>query len=261
MNPKPNQDLKAEFHRCFKGIATHKHRYDVFRDFIVMAACSLHNSIHKEPGREEEYLKIINSYEKADRGAFAKLLALLVEMLEPKPCDVLGPLYMEMEVASKDQGQYFTPPEVSEVMAQVNMHDIFEGWDRDFITMSEPACGAGGMVLAVAHLMIKHNIPPHTSLWVQAIDVDRLAALMCYVQLSLWHIPAEIVVGNTLTLEVREVWRTPAHNLGFWDAKLANRSGETKGADTGNTAPAVRSPLLAGNDQDAPKLTQLGFDF
>ncbi len=37
-------------------------------------------------------------------------------------------------------------------------------------------------------------------------DIDRLTALMAYVQLSLWNVPAEIVVGNTLSLEVREVW-------------------------------------------------------
>jgi len=54
-------------------------------------------------------------------------------------------------------------------------------------------------------------------MWVQAWDIDRTAALMCYLQLSLWHIPAEIIVGNTLSLEVREVFYTPAHYMGNWD--------------------------------------------
>jgi hypothetical protein len=63
-----------------------------------------------------------------------------------------------------------------------------------------------------------HNPAEH--LWVQAIDVDRLAGLMCYVQLSLWHVPAEVIVGNTLSLKVREVWHTPAHILGSWSYKL-----------------------------------------
>lgn len=45
---------------------------------------------------------------------------------------------------------------------------------------------------------------------VLAVDVDRTAALMAYIQLSLWNVPATVVVGNSLTLEEREVWLTPA---------------------------------------------------
>jgi hypothetical protein len=43
--------------------------------------------------------------------------------------------------------------------------------------------------------------------------VDRIAALMCYIQLPLWNIPAQVYVGNTLTLEFRERFFTPAHYL------------------------------------------------
>ena len=43
---------------------------------------------------------------------------------------------------------------------------------------------------------------------------------MAYIQLSLWNIPAEVIVGNTLTMELREYWRTPAHYLYDWDARL-----------------------------------------
>jgi hypothetical protein len=43
---------------------------------------------------------------------------------------------------------------------------------------------------------------------------------MCYVQLSLWHEPAEVLVGDTLRWDIREVWRTPSHHLGFWSSKI-----------------------------------------
>ena len=91
---------------------------------------------------------------------------------------------------------------------------------QPFITMQEPACGAGGMVLALVKTLIDAGHNPADALWVQCIDIDRTAALMCFVQLTLWHVPAEVVVGNTLTLEMREVWHTPAHHLGFWTNKL-----------------------------------------
>lgn len=52
------------------------------------------------------------------------------------------------------------------------------------------------------------------------VDVDQTAAYMAYIQLTLLHIPATVVVGNSLTLEVRETYYTPAHILGFWGSKL-----------------------------------------
>ena len=91
---------------------------------------------------------------------------------------------------------------------------------QPFITLSEPTCGADGMVLAFVKVMLSQGHNPARKLWVQCVDIDRLAALMCYVQLSLWHVPAQVVVGNSLTLETREVFYTPAHYMGAWDIRL-----------------------------------------
>ena len=56
--------------------------------------------------------------------------------------------------------------------------------------------------------------------------IERLAALMCYVQLSLWNVPAQVVVGNSLTFETREVFYTPAHYMGAWDMRLNLKKSE-----------------------------------
>ena len=79
------------------------------------------------------------------------------------------------------------------------------------------------MILAFAKVMIdaKHN--PAERLWVQCQDIDRTAALMCYLQLSLWNIPGVVVVGNTLSMETRGCFYTPAHYFGRWDDRLAVR--------------------------------------
>jgi hypothetical protein len=209
---------KTAFEKLFRRMAPERHRYEVFRDFVTLSACALHNGFWKEPKREAEYMTIIAQYKPADQKVFPELFAHLVAMLEPEPRDMLGPLYMEMEVASRDQGQFFTPPEISEMMARIQGVDKLLADGRPFITLSEPACGAGGMVLAVVKTLIGAGYNPAHALWVQGWDIDRLAALMAYVQLSLWNVPAEIVVGNTLSLEI---WHTPAHHLGFWSSKLA----------------------------------------
>jgi len=46
---------------------------------------------------------------------------------------------------------------------------------------------------------------------------------MAYVQLSLLGIPAVVVHGNALSLDVWGVWYTPAHVLVGWGELLCNR--------------------------------------
>ncbi len=215
-----NLPEKAEFIKIFNGIARHKHRYSVFSDFVIMSAISLHNAVNKIDSLEKEYLEIITQYSKEERLEFPKLLACLVELLEAKPVDVLGALYMELELGNKNTGQFFTPSSISEMMAQISYDTQLQELDKPFVTLSEPACGAGGMVLAFANVMISYKHNPAEKLWVQCIDIDRVAALMCYLQLSLWNIPAQVIVGNSLSLELREQYFTPAHYVYGWDTKL-----------------------------------------
>ncbi|POZ49786.1 SAM-dependent DNA methyltransferase [Methylovulum psychrotolerans] len=109
-------------------------------------------------------------------------------------------------------------------MSKLVYGDVLENMTQPFITLSEPACGAGGMVLAFVNEMLKKSMNPAEKLFVQCIDIDRLAGFMCYLQLSLWHIPAEVIIGNTLTLNFREVYYTPAYHLMGWNNRLRTRS-------------------------------------
>lgn len=226
MTGKSYEEARKEFLVTFRGVALYKHRYDVFRDFVTMTAISLRNAVVMDEALEQEYLNLIGAYQKEDQQQFPKLLGLLVELLEHGPLDILGGLFETLELTSKDKGQFFTPNPISQLMSNILGCDELKHLDKPFITLSEPACGAGGMVLAFVNQMLAAGHNPADRLWVQCTDVDRLAALMCYVQLSLWHIPAEIIVGNTLSLEVRERWFTPAHILGNWSYKLRRRAEE-----------------------------------
>ena len=254
------QEARAAFIRTFQDTARHQHRYEVWRDFVIMAACALHNGLYKEETREAEYLEIIYRYEKADQERFPLLLAHLIELLQEAPKDTLGPLYMELEIGSKDRGQFFTPPELSEAMARMTFGaelSALEG--KPFITVQEPACGAGGMVLALVKVLIEAGHNPADKLFVHCIDVDRVAALMCFIQLTLWHVPAEVVVGNTLTLETREVWYTPAYHLGFWHNRL--RSERLEEAAKPPTPPADVEPVEADEPRPEPNYEEHQIDW
>lgn len=102
------------------------------------------------------------------------------------------------------------------------------------------------MILSLVKVMIAQGHDPAQHLWVHCVDVNRLAALMCYIQLSLWNVPAEVVVGNTLTLETREVWHTPAHYMGYWASRLARRDAEKGQGD------APPDPKDAAQDDPSP---------
>ncbi len=218
---------EQDFINLFNQIARHKHRFDVFRDFVTLSAISLHNAICKNEQLESEYLSIINGYAREDIDRFPQLLGILIELLDPEPKDVLGGLYMDLGLSSHQGGQFFSPPSISDFMAQMTYSKDLKEID-DFITFSEPACGAGGMVLAFAKELIAHGHNPAETLWVQCWDIDRLAALMCFVQLSLWNIPAQIVVGDTLAFEAREIYYTPAHYLDLWESKLTSRQSKVQ---------------------------------
>ena len=48
MAPLDPREARAAFLRSFKQLAPYKHRYEVWRDFVTMAACSLHNGFLKD---------------------------------------------------------------------------------------------------------------------------------------------------------------------------------------------------------------------
>ncbi len=254
-----------DFIKLFNSIALHKHRYEVFSDFVKMSAIALHNRVAMCETLETEYLQIIAKYKKDEAEQFHKLFGCFVELLDPEPIDMLGQLYMELELNSDHTAQFFTPSCVSQLLAKINYGSQLENLNgKAFITLSEPACGAGGMVLAFVKELISCGHNPAEKLWVQCIDIDRVASMMCYIQLSLWNVPAQVIVGNTLSGEYREFFYTPAHYLFGWDqklrmrrffeqvTKLENQTVEPSEPPTAVTVSSDAVPLQGGSEADQP---------
>ncbi len=49
---------------------------------------------------------------------------------------------------------------------------------------------------------------------------------MCYIQLTLWNVPAQILVGDSLSLKMRESWFASARFLGRWEYRLQSREAQ-----------------------------------
>ncbi len=208
--------------------ASYEHTvYDVFRDFCELSAIAISNAVDwpQRDEREKTYLERIKRYDAATVALFPKMLGCVVDELEVGMADVLGSVYMELEISNKHTGQFFTPYSLCKTIAAMQIDDTLKAQvaERGFITVNEPACGGGAMVIAFAEEIRLAGMNPKTQMHVVAQDVDPRSAHMTYIQLALLHIPAVVLVGNTLTLEVSSEWFTPAHIMGGWSRKLRAR--------------------------------------
>ena len=195
----------------------------VFEDFCAMAAAAIRNRVDRNgyQAREEDYERTRTHYTPAQMDRFAEALAFVALELDAQPRDVLGETYMQLCIANRDQGQFFTPYSVAQLIASMQINDApAQLLTRPFLTVYEPACGAGAMVIAMAQALAAQGIEYQTKVHVTADDISAIAVHMSYVQLSLLGVPAVVNRRNSLTLEHFDTWPTPAHVLDGWARKL-----------------------------------------
>ncbi|WP_426575611.1 N-6 DNA methylase (plasmid) [Xenorhabdus stockiae] len=209
-------DHHKEFIKEFKMLAPYHHRFEVFNDLIHVAAIALENRILKSPELEKEYSNIIGRYEEKDVEKFSELLAHVMLGLHRDMNDFLGKVFMSLDLGDKGMGQFFTPFHMSEVIAKLTIgNPVPQIEQHGYITVSEPTVGAGGMVIAIAKILLEHGYNPSKHMLAVCTDIDITAARMCYVQLSLLGIPAIVSVGNSLTLTVSKVMNTADYCLQY----------------------------------------------
>ena len=178
--------------------------YNIFSDWIECSALAIQNACtmpHTDlwEAREKEYLDVMNRYNEKERFAIRGLFFLLVDALEEEMTDVLGEVYMAADLGSKSTGQFFTPFHLSELCAKMALPH----WEKEYsehgtISLNEPSCGGGGMIIAAAKVMRDAGINPQRALNVVAQDLDWKGVYMTYLQLSLLGIRAKVVQGDTL---------------------------------------------------------------
>lgn len=222
--PQTTADYLSTLEGAIRTLAYGQHLFTTFRHFVELSAIALSNVADplNKATREAQYLTIVKQYKPEVFQQFLPLLGMLVECLEHEPTDVLGRLYHCLEIHNEQTGQFFTPYPVCLAMAKMLVHDAQHlAETQEFIRAQEPCVGSGAMVIALAQALREEGINYQQQLHVIAIDLDILCVHMAYVQCTLLHIPALVYHGDTLRGELFSEWRTFAHTMGFWDAKLA----------------------------------------
>jgi len=215
------EDARRQFVAVFMDTARNLRRWEVFSDFITLAASELDMARIRTPENIERSREICAKYGESDISNLHALFSLMVCALEAKFHDFLGAIFMELELGDDRNGQYFTPYNVQSLLAKLLRPDVDETIRREgFVTVSDPASGAAGMIVAYAEYLLEAGYNPSEQMFGSCIDIDPIAADMAFIQLSLLGIPAEVVTGNTLTMQLHRVRYTPVYYINNFEKRL-----------------------------------------
>lgn len=176
-------DHQKAFLKIFNSLFGRFNRWQVWQDFVMVTAIEISNATDKQnaPERTKTYQTIISKYSDAEQNKFAELLAEVIMGMEQNPDqDFLGELYMLCELGNDASGQFFTPYDVCRCMVEISGGSDPAAENAGFFSVSDPACGAGALLIAFANLCRRKNICYHDKVLFVAQDIDLIAGLMCY---------------------------------------------------------------------------------
>lgn len=246
-------EIQSKFETTFKSLCGNKHPLDVWREFVVMSAIAISNQcdLRERQVREAEYMALIKPYENSDkRFMFSELLALAASnFIHNGPTlDFFGEVYMRLGISNSATGQFFTPMSITRMMGRLTVNSPTNQTElerKGFLSVCDPAVGAGACLLGALEGLQEQKIPVE-KVYMEGWDIDRTAALMAYIQLSLCNVAARIVHGNSLSCEVYSVWYTPAYILGGWSRKLKNAALNMDSKEVGSLQPQPKPNKLVG---------------
>lgn len=164
-------------------------------------------------GDDENYLDIVERYENnrpdghRSVDLFSQAFGYLQRGLAETDADLLGVIYEELGVDSEAFGQYFTPHDICDVIAEMV---IDADADREEpYTVADPASGSGRFLLAAAK-----NLPDGVDAVFYGQDKDSTCAKMTALNLCFFNLDGYAVYGDSLTLEKHRVWQTHSTPLG-----------------------------------------------
>ncbi len=220
---------KSGFHKrfiqMFMSLAERHGRFKVWSDFITMSACSISNACDKRyfTEREKEYMKCVEKYTKDELDLFPEMFAQVVLAFEKNTeQDFLGDIFLALNLHDEWRGQCFTPYHAAEIMVKINFQAMTDRFAEDEpVKICDPTCGSGGLFIACINEAMKMKINYQEKMIIYAQDIDFIAAMMCYIQLSILGCKAIIKVGNALTDPFRDgepldekIWLTPMLTCG-----------------------------------------------
>lgn len=197
------REEQKEFQQLFSGLCETKSSWQVWADFVECAAIAISNAVDHESQQREErearYIRVMNTYREPERRCFGELFTIMAEAMETNPeQDFLGEMFMALELGNHWKGQFFTPYNVCKMMAAMQIGGTEEAIERrGWVGVMDPACGAGALLIAARNEFARKGIGYRQTLFV-CQDIDHVAGLMCYIQLSLLGCAGYVVIADSI---------------------------------------------------------------
>lgn len=224
------------FTAAFDSLRGMRSRWEVWQDFIQIVAIEISSVTDKvnAPERAKIYQGIVTKYSKKERETIARMLVAVIAGVDENPDqDFLGMQYMLCELSSGHTGQFFTPYNISHMLAELSFDEKMTEEKYGFTTINEPSCGAGANLIAFANACKRRGICYHDRVLFIAQDLDYIVGLTCYIQLSLLGCAGYVVIGDTLAAPAlsrdeqgllpagpqNRIWYTPLFSSDVWIAR------------------------------------------
>ena len=194
---------------------------DIFRDLISLEVFMIQAYMLFNEDYKKKYQDLLKKYTKEEQKQLQVLSIELAELYikQTDTNDLLTAVFGKLGLGNKHTGQFFTPTNISDLMAKcvgINT-DIIK--KDGYITLLEPTSGAGGMILAYARELRAKGFNQSQDLFVVAWDIDILCVYMTYLQLAIYDIPAIVVNGDSLLQKEHFRLYTPQYWIGLWNLK------------------------------------------
>ena len=192
--------------------------YEVFRDFVDVVLTTLDTDATPPTEIFEKYEELASTDIDAGK-RFSAALEALLEAYNDVNHDVIGTVYERLEIQNESSGQYFTPQNVTELMADIltaaDTDSAADSTDDDAMarltmtdsdgdgdepgTVHDPACGTGRTLIDA--VLAADETPVVTG-----VDKSVIAAKMTAINCAVMNVEAHIWHGDSLTLDMHQRW-------------------------------------------------------
>lgn len=119
------------------------------------------------------------------------LFELTLDLKVARQVDLLGTVYTNLRShsARAARGEFYTPPAVAEVMAQISLGGLEPGQ-----SICEPTAGTGGLLRAAAAALRADGRDPGDYLWF-GCDISPVAVAGLAVNAHIWGLGRQVVIG------------------------------------------------------------------
>ena len=192
------------FADAFRDASFGESAFEVWQRFVYMSAYEIAIACREDASPFRDMAQTARKQAEKRVESYRAMFNAWVAEIDKIPFqDFLGDAFMRLGIGNESGGQFFTPYHLAKLNAIGALGESTKLPARGWVSVSEPACGAGANVIAACDVLNGRGVDWQRSAYFVCQDVSEMTALMCYMQASMIGIAATVIVGDTLRMDER----------------------------------------------------------